>query len=200
MIYSLNGKLIHNEPGVAVIECGGIGFRCAVSFNTQRSLPRIGDNCMLYTYLNVREDALDLYGFATKDELGCYKLLTGITGVGPKVALAILSELTSDQISLAVASGDSRAFTKASGVGAKLASRITLELKDKVKNLVTGSTGEASQPDLNNAGSSAAKAVQALGALGYSPSEAALAVGRTDTTMKTEDIIREALKLLASNI
>ncbi len=199
MFYSIRGKLIHSEPGVAVIECGGVGFKTNISFNTQRSLPKQGEEVMLFTYLNVREDALDLFGFYTKEELNCYKMLINISGVGPKVALAILSELTPEKLALAAAASDSKAFARANGVGPKLAGRIVLELKDKVKGLFTESGSEeiSQAAVLNNASSNAAGAVQALAALGYSQSEAAAVVGKIDSTLKTEEIIRLALKSLA---
>ena len=199
MFYSIRGKLIHSEPGVAVIECGGVGFKTNISFNTQKSLPKQGEEVMLFTYLNVREDALDLFGFYSKEELNCYKMLTNISGVGPKVVLAILSELTPEKLALAVAASDSKAFSRANGVGPKLAGRIVLELKDKVKGLIFESSSEeaSSAAVLNNASSNAAGAVQALTALGYSPSEAAAVVGKIDSSLKTEEIIRLALKSLA---
>ena len=130
MFYSLTGKLVHMEPGVVAIECGGVAFKCFTSMNTQKNMPRIGETATVYTHLNVREDALDLYGFSTKSELNCYKMLTTISGVGPKAALSILSEMTPEGVAMAAASGDSKKFTKASGVGPKLAQRIVLELKD----------------------------------------------------------------------
>lgn len=198
MYYSVRGKLIHNEPGIAVIECGGVGYKCFVSMNTLRTLPRIGEEVMLYTHLNVREDAMDLFGFKTNAELQCFKMLTAITGVGPKVGLAILSEMTPENVAMAAASGDNKVFSRANGVGPKLAQRITLELKDKVKGMFGSSEGiEIGGAPVNNASSNAAAAVQALGALGYSPSEAAAAVGRIDSSLKTEEIIRLALKALA---
>lgn len=181
---------------MAVIECGGLGYKCFVSMNTQRTLPRIGEEAMLYTYLSVREDAMDLYGFASTSEQACYKMLINISGVGPKVGLAILSEMTPDAVAMAAAAGDTKAFTRASGVGPKLAQRIVLELKDKVKGMF-GSQSEVPQGAAVSASSNAAAAVQALGALGYSPSEAAAAVGRIDSSLKTEEIIRLALKSLA---
>ena len=196
MYYSVRGKLIHTAPGLAVIECTGVGYKCFVSMNTLRSLPRIGEEAMLFTHLNVREDAMDLYGFVNNQELDCFKMLTNISGVGPKVGLAILSELTPENVVMAAASGDSKAFARANGVGPKLAQRITLELKDKAKGIFT--TAEVGEiPMLNNASSNAAQAVQALGALGYSPSEAAAVVGKIDSSLKTEEIIRLALKSMA---
>ena len=141
MIYSVSGTLVHLEPGVAVVECGGVGFKCLTSMNTQRKLPNIGGQVKLYTKLNVREDAMDLFGFATLAELSCFTMLTAVSGVGPRVGLAILSELAPEQVALAVASGDSKALTRASGVGAKLAQRIALELKDKVKKMGVAADG-----------------------------------------------------------
>lgn len=196
MFYSLRGKLLHTEPGMAAIECGGVGYKCFISMNTMRFLPKIGEEVMLYTHLNVREDAMDIYGFSTKEEQNCYKMLTNISGVGPKVGLAILSELTPENVAMAAASGDSKAFARANGVGPKLAQRITLELKDKTKGMLAD-VGMSDVPMLNNASSNAANAVTALGALGYSPSEAASVVSKIDSSLKTEEIIRLALKSLA---
>ncbi len=200
MFYSLTGKLIHQEPTMVAISCGGVAFKCSISFNTQKVLPRVGEEVTLFTHLNVREDALDLFGFATNREMDFFKLLTNISGVGPKVGLAILSELTPDAISIAAASGDSKAFARANGVGPKLASRIVLELKDKAGNMLSQVKDESSQNSgvvLNDASANSAKATGALVALGYSPSEAAFAVAKIDSSLKTEEIIRLALKSFA---
>ncbi len=193
MFYSISGKLIHTEPSMAVIDVHGIGFKCFISMNTARALPKVGDNATLFTHLHVREDALDIFGFISNRELEFYKLLTNISGVGPKVGLAILSEMTPDDISLAAAGGDSKAFAKANGVGPKLAQRIVLELKDKAGNMIVGaSKGQSAAPMQTDS-----QAVSALVALGYSPTEAASVVSRVDSSLKTEDIIRQALRLLA---
>ena len=103
MFYSLTGKLIYMEAGMAAVECGGVAFKCLTSMTTQKSLPAIGAEVTLYTHLNVREDALDLFGFATKSEMECFKMLTSVSGVGPKVGLAILSEMTAERVALCVA-------------------------------------------------------------------------------------------------
>lgn len=199
MFYSLTGKIAHTEPGVAVIDVGGVAFRCAVSMNTLRALPRIGGQATLYTYLNVREDALDLYGFSTQMELNCYKLLTAISGVGPKAALSILSELTPEDVALSAAAGDAKRFTRASGVGAKLAQRIVLELKDKVKGLsFSGGDWEGMEPGGPSAAGNAAQAAEALVTLGYTPSEAAAAVAKLDSQLPAEELIRLALKSFGS--
>ena len=174
MFYSLTGKLVHMEPGVVAVECGGVAFKCFTSMNTQKNMPRIGETATVYTHLNVREDALDLYGFSTKSELNCYKMLTTISGVGPKAALSILSEMTPEGVAMAAASGDSKKFTKASGVGPKLAQRIVLELKDRVKKMgFTGGTLELTGTDdagIVSASQNAEQAVQALIVLGYTQS------------------------------
>ncbi|MFU0832739.1 MAG: Holliday junction ATP-dependent DNA helicase RuvA [Oscillospiraceae bacterium] len=197
MIYSVKGTLSHMEPGIAVIECGGVGFKCFTSLNTQRALPQIGEQAQLFTVLNVREDALDLYGFATRTELSCFKMLTAVSGVGPKVGLAILSELTPEQVAAAVATGDSKTLTRASGVGRKLAQRICLELKDRVRDL-GGNTSAAAAPGAGvpSAASHAAAAVEALSVLGYSPSDAAAVVARFDSSLPVEELIRLSLRMI----
>lgn len=199
MFYSLTGKLAHTEPGMAVLDVGGVAFKCFTSMTTLRGLPRLNETATLYTHLNVREDALDLFGFLTQGELNCFKLLTGISGVGPKVGIAILSELTPEDVALAAAAGDSKRFTKASGVGPKLAQRIVLELKDKVKSLsASGLSMEDVQAGGASASGNAAQAVEALVTLGYSPSDAAAAVGRLDSQLPPEELIRLALKSFGS--
>ena len=132
MIYSVRGTLILMDAGMAVVECAGVGYRIQTSVSTQKQL-KLNSEVTLYTHMNVREDAMELFGFATKSELNTFKMLINITGVGPKVALAILSELTSEQIAMCVSSNDSKTLTRANGVGPKLAQRIVLELKDKIK-------------------------------------------------------------------
>ena len=197
MLYSVKGELIHIEPNVAVICCGGVGFRCRITMNTARRLPKLGSEAMLFTMMDVREDAIELFGFAEQKELECFKQLLTVTGVGPKAAIAVLSELLPDQVALAAASGDHKAFTRAQGVGPKLAQRIVLEMKDKVAAL-TSSVGGVEIPTGNAVSiGNAAEAVKALGVLGFSQSEAAAAVGKLDETMKVEDLVRQALKLLA---
>lgn len=198
IFYSIKGILTHTEPGLAVIECGGVGFKCFTTLNTQRMLPKIGEEAKLYTHLNVREDALDLFGFATMTELNCFKMLTGVNGVGPKAGLAILSELTPEKVAAAVASGDSKLLTRASGVGPKLAKRIALELKDKVKGLGAES---GLVPSVNpSVSSNAEKAVEALAVLGYTPSDAALVVGKFDSSLPVEELIRLSLKTLGGRL
>lgn len=201
MIATLNGKLIIKELGYVVVECGGVGFKCFVTQKTAASIGKIGDTVLLYTHLAVREDALDLYGFEDLQELEVYKLITSVSGVGAKIGLAVLSEFSADKVLLFIASGDSKSLTAASGVGIKLAQRIVLELKDKVGNYASKDAGI----DLNSVGNatvntSSKEAVEALVSLGYSQSEASLAVGRLDPSLTTNELIKLALKSLARGL
>lgn len=132
MIYSVRGKLIHTEPSLAVVECGGVGYACRTTRTTLDAIGAAGGEVQLFTYMAVREDAVELFGFADRDELACFQLLLTVSGVGPKAALAILSDLTPNRFALLVASGDSASLTKVKGVGKKSAERIVVDLKDKV--------------------------------------------------------------------
>lgn len=142
MIYSLDGTLTYFDQNFAVVSCGGVGFKCFTTLTTLQSLPGVGKPVQLFTYLSVREDALDLYGFATTAELDCFKLLISVNGVGPKAALAILSELSADRLAVCIAGGDAKSLTRAPGIGKKIAERIVLELKDKMGVLDLGSSRE----------------------------------------------------------
>ncbi|MBQ4332602.1 MAG: Holliday junction branch migration protein RuvA [Clostridia bacterium] len=200
MLYCVKGELIHLEPRMAVICCGGVGFRCQITMNTARQMPSIGGEAMLYTMMNVREDAIELFGFAEQNELTCFKQLTAISGVGPKVGISILSELSPERVALAVAAGDYKALTKAAGVGPKLAQRIVLELKDKVDGLSAGQTAGGMELPAGaavSASSNAAQAVQALTVLGFTAGEASAAVGKLDSALPVETLVRDALKMLA---
>lgn len=202
MFYSITGKIVYVDTQSVAIETGGIAFRCSTTLTTLKRIGEKGNTATLYTYLNVREDALDLFGFADEQELECFKLLIGVSGVGPKAALAILSELTPDKLALCLATGDSKAITRAPGVGPKLAQRVVLELKDK---LARGLELSAVTPEIEAAGiaaaeGSAAEAVSALTMLGYSQSEAAAAVAKLDASLSIEDMIRQALKTLARQV
>ena len=201
MIATLNGKLIIKELNYVVIECGGVGLKCYVTQNTHATIGNVGDNAFLYTYLSVREDALDLYGFTESSELEVFKLITSVSGVGSKIGLAILSEFSADKIMLYIASGDAKSLTAASGVGIKLAQRIILELKDKVGGIsVGGSSFDIKAVGNATANTSSKEAIEALVSLGYSQSEASLAVGRLDQSLDTNELIKQALKTLARGI
>ena len=198
MIYSLNGKIILTEPNAVVIECGGVGYKCLTTMNTIRSLPRTGEQAMVYTHMIVREDAVELCGFAERSELNCFRLLTSVSGVGAKVAIAILSVLTPEQLALAVSAGDSKMLTKASGVGNKLAQRITLELKDKVRNIAPAgsvNTAEISPAAVVPEGN-ISKAIGALAVLGYTPDEVTPYMTGIDPSLPVEKIIGETLRAI----
>ena len=194
MLYSVRGKLIPTPPSSAVVECGGVGFNCQTTFNTLRTL-KPGGEVMLYTYLNVREDAMELFGFAEKTELETFKSLISVSGVGPKAGLAVLSELTPEQVAMAIATDDIKTITRAQGVGKKIAQRIVLELKDKLSKSVSDS-------GISNAGAGAAavaggnipKAIEALGVLGYSPSDVAPVLATLDSSLPVEQLIAQTLK------
>lgn len=198
MFYSLTGKLIHKDAQTLAISCGGVAFKCFTTRNTLSSLQsKIDGDVTVFTHLNVREDALDLFGFSTENELEAFKLLIGVSGVGPKAALAILSELTPDNFAVAVASGDSKAITSANGVGPKLAQRIIMELKDKITSVsfvseenIAVSNAVASANSISNT----SEAIAALTALGYSQTEASVAVSKLSPELSVEELIKGALK------
>ena len=199
MIYSLNGTLIHVDSQIAVIECAGVGFKCAVTSQTLGLLPKIGEKARLFTYLSIRDDSVDLFGFASEDELASFKLIISVNGVGPKAAIAILSELSPQKLALAVSSGDVKALTRAQGIGNKIAQRVVLELKDKFSGIAgtqdNNGLSEFEASDFSGT-DNGAQAVAALINLGYSQSEAQSAVAKTDTAASVENIIKNALKYL----
>ena len=196
MIYSLTGEIIAVEPNGFAIQCGGIAFFCYSTMNTMTKIGAKGTKATVYTYLNVREDAMELFGFATMNELDAYKQLITVSGVGPKAALAILSAMTPDQLALSIASGDVKAITKAQGVGTKIAQRIVLELKNKFSTELTEEQSDVVSAVQSTTGGDFNEAVEALIQLGYSRSEAAVAVGKLDKSLPVEELIRLALKSL----
>lgn len=198
MIYSLRGKLILSEPGIAVVECGGVGYRCAVSASTQLGLPPVGQEVFLYTHMNISQEAVSLCGFATREEYSCFCMLIDVSGIASKTALAALSALTPEQIAVAVASGDYKVLTKAKGIGPKQAQRIVLELKDKFAKMdisspeLPGKTAVQPSP-----AGGASEAISALMVLGCSAAEASSLVAKTDVSQPVEKIIADALRLMA---
>ena len=197
MIYSLKGKLALREMGLAVIECGGVGYKCGISMSTLEHLPPVGQEAFLFTHLAVSQDNVALYGFATREELSCFRMLTGVSGIGAKTAVEVLSALSPEQIAVAVASGDYKTLTRAKGVGPKQAQRIALELRDKVTSLgapdiIQGPAGTAGF----SPASKTSEAVSALMVLGCSADEAAKLVAQIDAALPVEQIISGALKLL----
>ena len=198
MIDHICGTISYKEPNLVVIECGGVGYACRTSLQTASAVGAVAEEALLYTRLIVREDEIALYGFAERSERGCFDQLTSVSGVGPKAALAILSDFTPDRFALAVAAGDFKQFTKTKGIGAKTAQRIVLELKDKVAKSVQSAGLPAAPMTVGNG--NLEEAMSALQVLGYSQSEASLAVSKLDTSLPTDDLIRQALKTLARGI
>lgn len=201
MLYNIRGKLTVSDVNFIVVECGGVGFKCFTTLNTVKNIGRTGDEVNVFTYLAVREDAMDLYGFATLDELNAFKLLISVSGIGPKAAAAILSELAPDRLAVCIASGDAKAITKAQGVGKKTAERVVLELKDKMGSIAVGDTSDVvSSVASVGESSNSAEAVEALVALGYSQSDAAVVVGSMDKSLSVDEMIRNGLKQLAKKL
>ena len=195
MFYYVNGTVAEIEAGLAVIDCSGVGYACATTNYTLSQLKK-GERAKLYTYLNVREDAMEMFGFASQSELRSFKMLIGVSGVGPKAALSILSSTTPQQLSMAVVMGDEKALTAAPGIGKKIAQRIILELKDKLikeqGGSEAGSGAAAAMPAQNN---KAGEAAAALAVLGYGSQEIAAALKGIDMdALPLEEIIRQALK------
>lgn len=194
MFYSITGKVVHTDESSVAVSCSGVAFRCYTSFNTLRKIGSTGENVTLYTYLAVREDALDLFGFYDMAELDCFKILISVSGVGPKAGLAILSQLTPDKLSLAVASGDVKAITAAQGVGPKIAQRIVSELKDKLAPFAMGTAAvEINEVAAAVNTDSGSEAVEALVSLGFSRTQASVAVGKLDPTLPVDVLIKQAL-------
>ena len=197
MFYYVKGPVVHMAPYLAVVDCGGVGYSCRTTNNTLARL-RKGETATLYTHLNVREDAMELYGFASENELSCFQLLISVSGVGPKAALSILSSTSPEGLATSIITGDEKALTVAPGIGKKIAQRIILELKDKLaKGQLTtpggesyGGTGVTVIPQ-----NKASEAAAALAVLGYSQAEAAAALKNIDMeALALEEIIKQALK------
>lgn len=202
MLYNLKGKLTVSAADFIVVECGGVGFKCFTTLNTVQNIGKTGDEVNVFTYLAVREDAMDLYGFASQAELDAFKLLISVSGIGPKAAVAILSELTPDRLAVCIAAGDTKAITAAQGVGKKTAERVVLELKDKMAGIAVSGEAKIAAAGVANLsdGSSAGEAVEALVALGFSQSDAAVVVGKMDKSLTVDEMIRLGLKQLSRNL
>ena len=201
MIYNVKGILTYVEPTFAVVECGGVGYKCFISTTTLKELPSANKEVNLFTHLSVREDAMDLYGFKEKEELEAFKLLISVSGIGPKAAISILSVLTPEKLGVAVSSGDIRAISSAQGVGKKTAERVVLELKDKIAGIATGSTASIVEGIQSVAASSnAQEAIEVLVSLGFNQSAASAAVGAMDKSLSVDDMVRKGLKELSSQL
>ena len=199
MFYYVNGTVTVLEQGLAVIDCGGVGYACHASQNTIGQL-KIGAHARLLTYLNVREDIFELYGFIDEEEQSCFKMMIGVSGVGPKAALSILSIAPPDRLALSIITGDEKMLMQAPGIGKKIAQRIVLELRDKMSKEQL-ETASAASPAVAAAASGGVnhtqEAVAALMVLGYSQAEALHAMEGLDAAgMEAEEIIRQCLKKL----
>lgn len=199
MIYFVKGVLDSVGENHVIIENHGIGYRVMVPLSVVSALPRTGGEIKLYTYMNVREDAVLLYGFLTEDELGMFKLLINVSGIGPKGALGILSVMDADMLRFAIMADDAKTIAKAPGIGAKTARKVILELKDRIDFEPAAEGGaDPGGADMANTGNAANEAVQALTALGYTGAEAAKAVKKvcTEPDMTVEDILKASLRIL----
>ena len=196
MYYYVNGTVAEIGPNLAVIDCGGVGYACATTNYTLAQLKR-GEQAKLYTYLHVREEIFDLYGFSTQAELSSFKMLLGVSGVGPKAALAILSSGTPDQLALSIVTGDEQSLTGVPGIGKKIAQRIILELKDKLAKEQTGFDARMGTLSPIPAGGKTQEAASALAVLGYSSQEISAALKGVDAALPVEEMIRIALKKMA---
>ena len=198
MYYHISGIVSELEPYVAVIDCGGVGYLLNVSLNTLACL-KVGERARLYVSESIREDSFELYGFFGKSEKKCFDMLVGVSGVGPKAALSILSSSTPEALAMAVINGDERALTVAPGIGKKIAQRVILELKDKLakENAAVGlpAPAPAGAPGAAEPEGKLADAAAALGVLGYGPAEISAALRKLETDdMSVEDIIKAALR------
>ena len=197
MFYYLKGTVGHLAPNLAVIDCGGVGYACRTTSYTLSTL-QTGESAKLYTYLNVREDAMELYGFASENERNCFQMLIGVSGVGPKAALSILSATTPEGLATSIITGNEKALMVAQGIGKKIAQRIILELKDKMARETAGGldfSGGKGVPAAPLFASKATEAAQALAVLGYSSQEVQMALKGVDVeTLPLEEIIRQSLK------
>lgn len=199
MFYYISGILAHREAGLAVIDCGGVGYKLTVSQNTLAELDRTSsrtDKVKLFTHMAVREDDVELFGFYTEEELATFKLLLTVSGVGPKAAMGVLSAFTPDGLARAVTTEDTKAISRANGIGAKGAARIVLELKDKLSYADSGDAAISVKANTAAPKSSSklAEAAEALTALGYSRAEVNSVLAKINTEkMESGDIIRAAL-------
>ena len=195
MIFSLNGTLVSKSIDSVVVVCCGVGYNAVCSANTLSMMPSVGDDVHIFTVLSVKENAVELYGFASEKERDAFKLLCSVSGVGPKLALSVLSTYDPDRVALLIASGDSKAVTACPGVGARIAQRIVLELKDKILQLNIKSIGDVVAPVTN--GSNTSDALAALVSLGFSNSEAASALSSLSPELPVEELISSALRTLS---
>lgn len=200
MFYYLNGELTYREAALAVIDCAGVGYQLTVSYLTSEALAgKLGQKVKLFTYLAVREDGVELFGFGSTEERRCFNLLTSVSGIGPKAAMSILSVMTPGEFSIAVCTENVAAISKANGIGKKTAARVVLELKDKIdkeQGSTDGVTAAVSAAPLPKGGH-LSEAVEALMVLGYDKNTALRALDGLDPAEQAGELIRQALKRMA---
>ena len=201
MISYIKGELVELTENAIVLDHDGMGFLIMMPASILAKLPAIGSELKVHTYLYVKEDALDLYGFLTKDDLKVFRLLITVSGIGPKGALAILSTMSPDDLRFAVLAGDSKTISKAPGIGSKTAQKLIIELKDKLKieDVLDGGADGGYEPQSDMGDTAAAEAVMALTALGYSSADATRAVRQVDggADMDSEALLKAGIKKLA---
>ena len=198
MYYYISGVLVATETGAAVIDNHGIAYRMTASATTLARLSsKMNENVRLFTYLHVYQDGLELFGFFNQEELSAFRLLIAVSGVGPKAAMAILSQMTAEQLSVAVATGDAKAIARAPGVGQKTAARIILELKDKLAGQIGSDAQDSGGVPDAGASSALSEALNALMVLGYSRAQSAAALRGMDPGLTVEQMIPLALKKLS---
>ncbi len=197
MIYSVNGEVAYIAQNLIVVECGGVGYSC-YSTSSAVSKASVGEKLKLYTYLNIRQDAVELFGFADEGELNCFKLLLSVSGVGCKMAVSLLSGLSPQEFAIAVVNEDHKKLTKVPGIGNKLAQRIVLELKDKLKK--DPSFENTGIPEINlsaTAGNAVSEALTALMVLGFTNTQAQKALEGLPSELSVQELVKEGLKRLS---
>lgn len=195
----IEGKVCEKNAGELILLAGGVGYQINCSMNTLAAAPALGETMRCYTYLSVREDAMELFGFSSREEKRMFLSLTGVSGVGPKMALALLGSMPLKELNLAILLGDVTALSRAPGIGKKTAQRIALELKDKVSQEdVSAVSAGGAAPVQSMAADCVTEALEALQALGYTPAEARNAVQSVrDQSDKTDELIKLALRSMA---
>ena len=202
MIYSVSGKIVYCDQNSVAVECGGVAFRCVCSLQTLKEIGGVGNAVTLFTHLSVQEDGMELFGFATQEELSFFRLLIKVNNVGPKAALSILSQLTPSDLALSIAADDAKAISRAQGIGMKKAQRVILELKDKIGDVsLSASAGASVNAAVQTGfGGNVSEAVSALTALGFSGTDAAKALAGADPNETIEALIKRGLKQLSKGL
>ena len=198
MIYCLTGKIVKKSLNAVVLSCGGVGYYTQCPASVAGALPGVGQETTLYTVMSVTENDVSLYGFATEEQQACFEMLTAVSGVGPKVGLAILSVMEPQRVALAISAGDHKAFKAASGVGPKLAQRIVLELKDKISKEPLPQPDGSYEPVSRTAQGSVAEALSALLVLGYTQGEVMPILATLDDQLPAAELIKQTLRTIGN--